>query len=246
MARGLDTPRRIRGEPTEWLVHDEESACVYLADRIARLPLRLPVRRLTRAELTRRLASGDRRQGLLLYRPTCPDCQACEAIRLDVDEFRPSRSQRRAYRKGESVLTTTLRPPSTTPEKVALYNRHKVERNLAVGDDLLDEGNYQEFLVESCVDSFELEYRLDGRLVAVTIGDRAADGISAVYAYFDPDLRDLSLGTYSILKQLDLCRAWGLRYLYLGLYVIGSPPMQYKVRFRPHQRLVGDRWKTFA
>lgn len=139
----------------------------------------------------------------------------------------------------------TLREPSATEEKVDLYNRHKLERGLAVGDDLLDLRSYREFLVETCVDTLEIEYRVDGALAAVALTDRATDGLSAVYAFFDPAYSALSLGTYSILKQLDLCREWGLRYLYLGLYVAGSPPMEYKVRYRPHERRVGGTWRVF-
>lgn len=246
MAHGPSVPRRVGGEPAEWVVHDEPSPCVYLPGKVARLPLRLPVRPLRREELAKRLRTGDRRQGLLLYRPTCPACAACEAIRLDTTEFRPSRSQRRAYRRGEALLTTRIGPPSASNEKVRLYNRHKLERNLAVGDDLLDLRSYREFLVESCVDTVEVEYRLDGRLVAVALSDRATDSLSAVYAYFDPDHAWLSLGTYSIMKQLAICQEWGLRYLYLGLYVEGSPPMEYKVRYRPHQRRIDGVWQVFA
>ena len=246
MAHGPSVPRRVGSEPTEWVVHDEPSTCVYLPGHVARLPLRLPARPLRREELAKRLREGDRRQGLLLYRPACPGCDACEAIRLDTTSFRPSRSQRRAYRRGERLLTTSIGAPVATREKVDLYNRHKLERDLAVGDDLLDFGSYREFLVESCVDTIEIEYRLDGRLVAIALTDRATDGLSAVYAYFDPSYAALSLGTYSIMKQLELCQEWGLRYLYLGLYVAGSTPMEYKVRFRPHERRIDGRWTVFA
>lgn len=245
MAHGPGIPRRVGSEPTEWVVHDEPSPCVYLEGRIARLPLRLPVRPLRRPELAVRLSAGDRRQGLLLYRPRCASCSACEPIRLDITSFRPSRSQRRAHRQGDRFLEVRIGEPTATAEKVDLYNRHKLERGLAVGDDLLDLSTYREFLVETCVETIELEYRLDGRLVAVAISDRATEGLSAVYAFFDPRDSRLSLGTYSIMKQLDLCREWGLRYLYLGLYVEGSPPMEYKTRYRPHERRIDGRWKVF-
>ena len=43
--------------------------------------------------------------------------------------------------------------------------------------------------------------------------------MSAVYCYFDPQVARLSLGTFSILQQLALCRLWGFEYLYLGYYI---------------------------
>jgi arginyl-tRNA--protein-N-Asp/Glu arginylyltransferase len=226
-------------------LHDEPGGCVYLPGRVARLPLRLPARQLSRGEFRRRLEEGDRRQGVLLYRPTCPTCRACQPIRIEVDAFRPSRTQRRILRRGDAELEIEIGRPSLTIEKVELYNRHKVERDLVVGEDLVDPLGYEQFLVESCADTIEIRYRRRGALVGVAVTDRAEGALSAVYFYFDPDHGALSPGTYSILKQLDLCRRWGLRHLYLGLYVGGCRALEYKVSYRPHERLVDGVWRRF-
>jgi len=226
-------------------VHDVPSPCVYLPGEIARLPLRLPERRLTAEELSERLEAGDRRQGPLLYRPSCPACQACEPIRIEVGSFRPSRSQRRIYRRGEASIRTRIGRPGVSQERVALYNLHKRERGLGVGEDALDLETYRELFAMTCVDTVELLYESAGELVAVAISDRAADGLSAVYCYFDPSFSHLSPGAYSILKQIELCRAWGLRYLYLGLHVRGCRAMRYKAAYRPHERLIAGEWRRF-
>lgn len=226
-------------------MHDAPFRCPYIRGQTARLPLRLPARALRRSELTRRLAAGDRRQGVLLYRPACPTCHACEAIRLDERTFVPTKTQRRVFRRGEALLHTVVRRPTLTREKVALYNRHKAERGLLIGDDRLDARGYEQFLVETCVDTLELSYRYQGQLVGVAIADRAADALSAVYCFYDPAFARFSPGTYSILKQLALCRTWGLRYLYLGLYVGACPSMAYKGRYVPHERLVDGQWRVF-
>jgi leucyl-tRNA---protein transferase len=241
----VGSSRALAGEPREWVVHDVPSPCVYLDGETARLPLRLPERRLSAAELSARLAAGDRRQGILFYRPSCPSCRACEAIRIDVGQFRPTRTQRRIFRRGEAEITTSIGRPDVSAERVALYNRHKLERGLSAGEGPVDEDMYRELLAASCVDTFELVYRHAGEIVAVAITDRAADSLSAVYCYFDPDFSRLSPGAYSILKQIELCHAWNLRYLYLGLHVRGCGPMRYKVGYLPHERLVGGAWRRF-
>ena len=64
-----------------------------------------------------------------------------------------------------------------------------------------------------------------------------------MYCFYDPELAELSLGTYSVLKQVELCRQTGRRYLYLGYYVALSPHMSYKAKFHPHERLIGGRWR---
>lgn len=239
------TPRRLPGHPPEWLLHDAPGPCVYLPGRVARLPLRLPARQLSRAEFGRRLEEGDRRQGLLLYRPACQDCQACEPIRIPVAAFAPNRTQRRILRRGDAELDIEIGRPELTLEKVALYNRHKIERGLVVGEDLVDATGYEQFLVETCAETLEIRYRRGSALVGVAISDRAAGALSAVYFYFDPDHADLSPGTYSILKQIELCRAWGLEHLYLGLYVADCHSLAYKAGYRPHERLLEGAWRRF-
>ena len=242
----MDRPVRLPGAPPEWLVWNQPSRCPYLPGQTARLPLRLPLRRLKPAEFSLRLAAGDRRQGLLLYQPSCPHCRACEAIRLDVRAFVPDKTQRRIFRRGEELLRTVIGRPAITAEKVALYNRHKVERRLVSSDGLIDDEGYEQFLVETCTDTIELRYLVSGLLVGVAIADRAADALSAVYCYYDPSFARLSLGTYSILKHIALCQQWNLRYLYLGLYVVGGRATAYKARFLPHERLIDGEWRRFA
>lgn len=236
---------RLPGNPPEWLVADEPMRCPYLPRQTARLPLRLPARPLRRDEFAQRLEAGDRRQGVLLYRPSCPTCRACEAIRIEVETFAASKTQRRTFRRGESEIQTTVARPTPTAEKVTLYNRHKIERALLVGNELVDATSYEQFLVETCADTIELTYRCAGQLVGVAIADRATDALSAVYCFYDPAYARLSLGTYSILKHIALCRAWGLRYLYLGLYVAECASMKYKAHFLPHERRIGGVWQRF-
>jgi len=245
MASGVRNLRRLPGTPPEWLVHDGPSRCPYLPSQIARLPLRLPTRRLRPAEFAQRLVAGDRRQGLFLYRPACPSCQACQAIRMDVYRFAPNKTQRRILRRGDALFTTDIGQPECTAERVALYNRHKLERGLVSSDGLIDSDAYEQFLVETCADTFELRYQHGTRLIGVAITDRAMDALSAVYCFYDPTYARFSLGAYSILKQIELCRAWGLRYLYLGLYVGGSRPMAYKAGYLPHERLIDGVWHRF-
>ena len=226
-------------------MHDAASACPYLQGATARLPLRLPIRALRRREFDARLVQGDRRQGLLLYRTACPDCRACEAIRLDLQAFAPSRSQRRTFRKTSAEVEATVGPLAPSQTKVDLYNRHKHGRDLALGETEIDLDGYRAFLGESCCDTFEIRYTHRGRLVGVAITDRSESALSAVYCFFDPDLPQLGLGTFSILTQVELARRWGLTHVYLGLYIRDCPSMAYKARFMPHERLVGGCWHTF-
>lgn len=241
----MSVTRLLPGNPPELIVYDRTQRCPYLPDRIARLPLRLPARPLSGKELDARLEAGDRRQGLVLYRTACPACRACEPIRIDVEHFDPTRAQRRVLKRCDALLDVQVGPPAVDTQRIELYNRHKLGRELGEARDLIDAEGYRDFLVITCCDSFELRYRVDGRLIGIAITDRGESSLSAVYCYYDPAFLRLGIGTYSILKQLELCRRWGLRWLYLGLYIEDCAKMVYKGRFLPHERLLGGRWVRF-
>lgn len=241
----VHVPRVVEGTPPELVVYDREQACPYLKDQTARLPLRLPSRPLTQAEFGIRLRRGDRRQGFVLYRPSCPGCTGCEAIRLDAHTYALTRSQRRVLKTGDRELSTRVGPPVVEERRVQIYNAHKSERDLRDGQPPIDLDGYRDFLVATCCDTFELSYYLGEKLVGVAICDRSDEALSAVYCCYDPAHSDLSLGTYSILKQLEFTRQWGLKHLYLGLYIEGCDSMEYKARYLPHERLLDGRWRLF-
>lgn len=234
--------RIVPGHPPEIVVFDRMHDCPYLPLRPARLPLRLPARTLRADELDQRLAAGDRRQGPVLYRTNCPACIACVPLRIDVERFALSRTHRRTLARGNRALTLEFGPPIVDAARVELYNRHKLARGLGDKDSCIDEDGYRTFLVDTCCDSFEFRVYCDEKLIAVSVLDRGFSSLSAVYCYYDPDYSDYSLGTFAILKEIELCRAWGMRYLYLGLYVEGSEPMEYKARFVPHQQRRDGKW----
>ena len=231
--------------PPEVVVHDEEEPCHYLPGRRARQPLRLPVRGLTPAEFDRRLEAGDRRAGRLLYTQACPDCTACEPIRVDVHAFAASRSQRRAMTKGDASITTRMGPIEVDDRRVALYLSHLHQRGLARGSESIDARGYASWFVASCADGFEIRYFVGEEMVGLAITDRGERSLSAVYTAWDPAYEALSLGTYSILTQIALARNTGLDWVYLGLTIRDNRSMAYKVGFLPHERRIGGVWRRF-
>ena len=84
-----------------------------------------------------------------------------------------------------------------------------------------------------------------GRLIGAAIFDRGSNCLSAVYCYYDPAESKRSIGVFSILAQVEICRRWELDYLYLGFYVAGCNHMNYKSAYKPHERLIDGEWKRF-
>ncbi len=228
----------------EQVVHDEPEPCPYIEGQVARMPLRWQFRKLDPALTDLSMGRGDRRVGRMLYQTSCPSCTACEPIRIPVQEFRPSRSQKRVIKRNRDVQIEVA-PATFTPEKLALYNRHKLERGLTRSETLMTRQGYESWFVSSCVDTIEMLYRVDDRLVGVGIVDLGEQDTSSVYFYFDPDESRRSLGVFSVLMESAWLRKQSGRHHYLGLYVEQCRHLAYKAIYMPHERLVNGVWQRF-
>jgi leucyl-tRNA---protein transferase len=223
-------------------------ACSYLPKLAARSQVavvELADSAITYNELVRK---GFRRSGGFIYRPHCDHCQACLPVRIRVADFKPSRTQRRA---AQTLLTntTTLLPLTLHAEHLALYQRYQQARHdedaQAMNTAQTQEA-YSHFLLRSHVNSNLLELRSpDGALLAVSVVDWLADGLSAVYTFFDPTAKG-SLGTACVQWMIAQAQARGLPYVYLGYWISQSPKMAYKSNFQPLEVFTNGQWHDFA
>lgn len=228
------------------VIHDQPQECPYLEDRIARMPLWMPIGKLDDAAMEELLELGYRRTGDFVYRTQCHGCQACEPTRVLVDMFQWSTSLRRVLRRGDQNLVTQMGPMVYDPQRLALFNRHRRLRSLDRGEPPVDEAGYRAFMVESCCQSFELSIRHADELVAVTVVDVSPRALSAVYTYFEPSLARFSLGTYAVLTLIRAAVRTGRPYVYLGMYVAKNQHLNYKARFVPQQRYIAGQWIDFT
>ena len=195
--------------------------------------------------------TGFRRSQNIAYRPACETCQACVSVRVEVDAFRPSRSQRRILARNADVVGEPVEGIAT-PEQYDLFRAYVDARHGGGGMADMTVLDYAMMIEDTQVTTQLIEFRerrrLEdgperGRLLGVTLADRLADGLSLVYSFFDPAEARRSLGTHMILDHVDRARALGLPFVYLGYWVPGSSKMDYKGRFLPQQFLDTDGWK---
>lgn len=218
-----------------------EHACGYWPDRAARDLVLDPADPALPSLYGPALAMGFRRSGRHVYRPNCAACRDCAPVRIPVAQFAPSRSQRRCLARNAD-LSIAARPAGRTDESFDLYRRYVETRHAGGGMDDPTEADFDAFLSCPWSQTQFVEFRHDGRLMAIAVTDVLPDAYSAVYTFYDPVEAARGLGTLGILSQASLARDAGLDYLYLGFWLDGHPKMDYKKGFRPLEVLVGRQW----
>ena len=204
---------------------------------------------LSPAEYMQRMLQGWRRFGNVAFRPRCRACSACRSLRVIVDRFHPDRSQRRVRQANQGVVQLRIGRPCVTQAKLALYDRYHAFQSDVKGwpeHPAKDIFAYAGSFVDNPFATEEWCYFLGNKLVGVGYVDVLPGGMSAIYFFYDPAERWRSLGTWNVLCILEEARRRGVRHVYLGYYVEGSPSMVYKGRFRANQILGPDtKWHDF-
>lgn len=146
-------------------------------------------------------------------------------LRLDLREFTASKSQRRVLRKNADVRCEFL-PATLSMQARMMFQRHKARFKDNIPDDL------DTFLSETPATvpcpCQECRITLDGELIAISYLDTGKEATSAVYGLFEPDHSWRSLGTYTMLREIEHSQALGCRYYYPGYATLEPSPYDYK------------------
>lgn len=219
--------------------------CSYLPGKLACSEVVTPDNRMDTQVYGKLVQAGFRRSGYYTYRPNCAQCRACLSVRVVINDFSPNRAQRRAW-KQHQYLTVSQLPLHYNPEHYELYQRYQAQRHAGGGMDHDCFEQYHNFLLQSHVNSLLVEFRDNQRLCMVSIVDILPDGLSAVYTFFDAEIKHASFGTYNILWQIEQCQLRALPYLYLGYWIKENNKMRYKANFQPIEVLQNNQWKLLA
>ena len=221
---------------------DTPHACSYLDDQQACNIYPDPEQPMTSHLYSHLIKHGFRRSGDLVYRPYCSDCQACVPVRINIEQFKASGSQRRCLQRNKH-LNMRYHPATFNPEHYQLYCRYLTSRHIGGGMDNPTEETYLKFLTSNWTDPLFIEFRDNSQLIAVAVTDTVDHALSALYTFFDPDLARNSLGTYAILQQINIAQQHDLPYLYLGYWIENCRKMEYKQKFSGLEAYINQQWQ---
>lgn len=200
--------------------------------------------------------NGFCRYHTIFYKYICEDCKECTPIRVPVKTFKPSKNQKAVWAKNQDLEVTLVKDSSlfVSEEKAFIYREYDAYHN----------GNTEGFTKKTIEEAmahltemntgyegvWNLEYRLNGRLIGVGILDYSEnkegkpDSLCSNYFYYvvTPEILERSLGVFSVLKEIELCRQLEISDYYLGLYLTNCQKMNYKTNYHPYDLLVNNVW----
>ncbi len=188
--------------------------------------------RITPLQLDRLLGDGWRHFGTNFFRYNLgiyeSDIRRVIPLRIRLDNFSSSKSQRRVLRENADV-SVEICPIGITDESIALFEKHKRRFKNGVPESIYDFVDASSLM--PCA-AFELDVRIEGQLVAASYFDVGGCAMSAIYGMFDPDFSSRGLGTFTMLKEIDFAIETGKEFYYQGYSYEGESFYDYKKRFR--------------
>jgi arginine-tRNA-protein transferase len=228
----------LNPKSTDFSMLDYE--CAYLENHKVRMSYKY-VEQANKTFTTAVIQRGWRRFGKYYFHPICHGCDACKSVRINVNQFKPSKSQRKAMNRNAQTRMI-VQKPTLTRAHIELYNKYhhfKHQKDKWSHRNISDR-EYHENFVDGAQDfGKEVLYIQNDTLIGIDLIDILDDGISSIYFFYDPDYARLSLGTYSLLYQIKLAKILELEWIYLGYWVEGCKAFAYKPNFQPQEILEG-------
>jgi arginine-tRNA-protein transferase len=235
--------------PADWKSTPER--CGYLPHETSSLDCRI-VLSMSAERYETLLERGWRRHGALFFRPACPACSQCRSLRVRATEFRPSKSQRRCWRRNGDVRIELTRP-TLSRQHLDLFNSYHraMQQQRGWPFHKTDASQYAcAFLAGDFGFAYEFRFFRGADLIGVGLVDITPRCSSSVYFYHDPQWRSAGPGVFSMMAELRVAARLNLRFHYLGYWIAACSSMSYKSQYRPNELLqahVGDQenpcWK---
>lgn len=199
--------------------------------------LHLPTDPLRPSELDDYLTSGWRPTGQSVYtsdylRTNEDALYGCLQLRIPLADFHFKKRHRKLLRRNNELFRTEIRRANIPDEAMLAVNRRylvdnpdKSQENLAfhvIGDQF-----------RRVLDTWESRVYLKNQLIAFSYFDVGDKCVYAKAGIYDPAFGDYSLGTYTMLLELEWAKATGRAFYHPGYYAPQYPAFNYKLNYGP-------------
>ncbi len=172
--------------------------------------------------------NGFRRNHDHMYIPICQDCTMCISSRINILNFKLSKSNKRNLKKN-SDLVLKKRLKKLDKERYLLFKEYCDIRHSDSQMKDMKEADFENFLYNSknknvVFDLIDEKSSLFGSILV----DVLNDGFSAVYSFYKPNQQKRGLGKNLILSLIQELEKIKLPFLYLGYWIEGCNKMNYK------------------
>ncbi len=217
---------------------EENRDCSYFDNEISDIRYRY-IHKCQQEDYQNMLEHGWRRFGKMHFVPECKNCTKCISMRIDVENYKFSRSEKRVFKKNLDTKVY-IQPPSLTLDHLKLYDKYHNEMNKKKNWTYtpIEPSEYDRSYVQG-KDEFTKEflYVRDKKLIGVALVDILPKSISSIYCFYDHDYQDLSIGKFSILAQIKIAKELKIPHIYLGYWIKDHFSMGYKEHYKPFEVL---------
>lgn len=220
----------------EFVENDRE--CSYFSNEISDIRYRY-LKTCSVEEYQNMLEHGWRRFGKMHFVPECKECTKCISIRIDVENYKFSKSEKRVFKKNKETKVY-IQAPTISVDHLNLYDKYHKKMNEKKDWTYtpIEPIEYNRSYVEG-KSSFtkEILYMRDDKLIGVALTDILPKSISSIYCFYDHDYEKLSIGKFSILAQIKIAKQLKIPYIYLGYWIKNHFSMGYKESYQPFEVL---------
>jgi arginyl-tRNA--protein-N-Asp/Glu arginylyltransferase len=187
-------------------------------------------------ELDEYLAKGWFRGSISMYRSDflCLEesLQTVINIRLPLQNHTFKKKQRRITKHVMNRFQVKTQPFQNSLQKEMLYRNHRHRFKGFLHHDLHSYMNGQEGRVmsEEIFDTYEVSVYEEDKLIAFSLFDLGSSSMASILGVFDNDYAAYSLGTFTMLKEIEYGMENSFQYYYPGYTLHDSTWFDYKLR----------------
>jgi arginine-tRNA-protein transferase len=164
-------------------------------------------------------------------------------LRISLEKFIYAKSQKQILQKC-SRFEVKIQPIIIDDKKKLLFEKHKLRFFDNIPDTLFTFLSHEPAKIP-CT-ALEINVLDNEKLIATSFVGIGKKSVSSIYAMFDTDYEEYSLGIYTLLLEVEYCRKYNFEYLYLG-YAYDVPSFyDYKKRFYGLESYLWDKgWANY-